>query len=131
MSAERLTWIDTHCHLDAPEFDPDRQEVRARARAAGVGLLVLPAVHSPSLAAVQALARQQGDAYALGFHPLYVEQEPPGALQQLADALGAALDDPHLVAVGEIGLDGFVAGPTNRPAAALRNWPWRATPGCR
>jgi TatD DNase family protein len=110
MSAERLTWIDTHCHLDAPEFDPDRQEVRARARAAGVGLLVLPAVHSPSLAAVQALARQQGDAYALGFHPLYVEQEPPGALQQLADALGAALDDPHLVAVGEIGLDGFVAG---------------------
>ncbi|WP_326539047.1 TatD family hydrolase [Pseudorhodoferax sp.] len=110
MSAERLTWIDTHCHLDAPEFDPDRREVRARARDAGVGLLVLPAVHSPSLAVVQALARQEGDAYALGFHPLYVEQQLPGALQRLADALGAARDDPHLVAVGEIGLDGFVAG---------------------
>lgn len=110
MPAESLTWIDTHCHLDAPEFDPDRREVRARACAAGVGLLVLPAVHSAGLAAVQALARQEGDAYALGFHPLYVEREAPGALQRLDDALGAARDDPHLVAVGEIGLDGFVAG---------------------
>lgn len=110
MSAEHLTWIDTHCHLDAPEFDPDRRAVRARARDAGVELLILPAVHSPSLAAVQALARQEGDAYALGLHPLHVEQEPPGALHWLAGTLDAARDDPHLVAVGEIGLDGFVAG---------------------
>ena len=37
-------WIDTHCHLDAPEFDPDRDAVRQQARQAGVRLCVLPAV---------------------------------------------------------------------------------------
>lgn len=37
-------WIDTHCHLDAPEFALDREEVRSQARAAGVALCVLPAV---------------------------------------------------------------------------------------
>jgi TatD DNase family protein len=103
-------WIDTHCHLDASEFDADRAAVRARARAAGVGLLVLPAVCSGNLAAVQALAHAHGDAYALGLHPLYVGHEPPQALADLRSALQAAAADPRLVAVGEIGLDGFVPG---------------------
>ncbi len=103
-------WIDTHCHLDAPEFDADRAAVHARARAAGVGLLVLPAVSSANLDAVRALAHAGGDAYALGYHPLYVEQEPADALPRLAAALQAQAGDPRLVAVGEIGLDGFVPG---------------------
>lgn len=103
-------WIDTHCHLDAAEFAADRDAVRARARAAGVGHLVLPAVSTASLGAVQALAHRHGDAYALGLHPLYVGTEPPEALATLESALQAARDDPRLVAVGEIGLDGFVPG---------------------
>jgi TatD DNase family protein len=103
-------WIDTHCHLDAPEFDADRAAVHARARAAGVGLLVLPAVCSANLDAVRTLAHAGGDAYALGFHPLYVEREPADALVTLEAALQAHAGDARLVAVGEIGLDGFVPG---------------------
>jgi TatD DNase family protein len=105
-----LRWIDTHCHLDAPEFDADRAAVHARARAAGVALLVLPAVSGATLETVRQLAHAGGDAYALGFHPLYVEREPPEAFHQLAAQIHRRRDDPRLVAVGEIGLDGFVAG---------------------
>ena len=101
-------WIDTHCHLDAPEFAPDRDAVREQARTAGVGLCVLPAVQRRDWPLVQALALQQGDAYALGIHPLYVPQADVQDLQVLDDALSGARDDPRLVAVGEIGLDFFV-----------------------
>ena len=101
-------WIDTHCHLDAPEFAPDRDAVRAQARTAGVGLCVLPAVQRRDWPLVQALALQQGDAYALGIHPLYVPQADVQDLQALDEALSAARGDPRLVAVGEIGLDFFV-----------------------
>lgn len=65
-------WIDTHCHLDAPEFAADVDAVDARARAAGVHLLVLPAVRAADADAVRALAHRLGHAYALGIHPLYV-----------------------------------------------------------
>jgi TatD DNase family protein len=103
-----MMWLDTHCHLDAPEFDADRDAVRAQARAAGVDLCVLPAVQRSDWAAVQALATQHGDAYALGIHPLYVPQASEDDLLALDDALRASRGDPRLVAVGEIGLDFFV-----------------------
>ena len=105
-----VNWIDTHCHLDAPEFDADRADVLGRARAAGVPQLVLPAVLAGHFDAVQRLARQQGLAYALGIHPLAVDQSDEADLDRLAQALHAARDDPQLVAVGEIGLDHFVPG---------------------
>jgi TatD DNase family protein len=106
--------MDSHCHLDAPEFEPDRSAVLERARAAGVGLQVLPAVTLESGRAVQALARQQAGrhhlAYGLGLHPLYVAQAPADVIEQLAAQVAQALADPHFVAVGEIGIDGFVPG---------------------
>ena len=103
-------WIDTHCHLDAPEFETDREAVVGRARAAGVGLLVLPAVEAAHFERVRALAHAHGCAYALGVHPLYAHRADPQDLDRLAQALRAHRDDPRLVAVGEIGLDGFVPG---------------------
>jgi len=103
-------WIDTHCHLDAPEFVTDLPAVRARARQAGVGLCVWPAVQAADFERVQALARAHGDAYALGIHPLFTPQAKEQDLHALDQALTQALGDPHLVAVGEIGLDGFVPG---------------------
>lgn len=103
-------WIDSHCHLDAPEFDADRVEVLAAARAAGVGQLVLPAVAVAHFEPLQRLARAHGLAYALGIHPLFVEQAQDGDLECLQQALADAAADPLCVAVGEIGLDRFVPG---------------------
>ncbi|WP_088281930.1 TatD family hydrolase [Ideonella sp. A 288] len=103
-------WIDTHCHLDAAEFDADRAEVLVRARGAGVAMQVLPAVEVANFDSVRRLAHAEGLAYALGIHPLYVDRAADDALDRLADALKAHRGDPRLVAVGEIGLDGFVPG---------------------
>ncbi|MCZ4314578.1 TatD family hydrolase [Comamonadaceae bacterium G21597-S1] len=102
------TWIDTHCHLDAPEFADRMVLVRARARERGVAHCVIPAVCVDHFDAVRALAHGGGDSYALGIHPLFVPQADDGDLQRLAQALQAHRDDPRLVAVGEIGLDFFV-----------------------
>lgn len=101
-------WIDTHCHLDAPEFGPDVAAVRARAAQLGVTHCVLPAVEVAGFEAVRRLAHEFGDSYALGIHPLYVKQAQDGDLARLDAALTQHHDDPRLVAVGEIGLDYFV-----------------------
>lgn len=101
-------WIDTHCHLDAPEFASDVAAVRARARERGVAHCVLPAVQVQGFERARALAHEFGDSYALGIHPLYVKQADDGDLVRLDEALVRWRDDPHLVAVGEIGLDCFV-----------------------
>lgn len=106
-----LELIDTHCHLDASEFDADRESVRQRARDAGVQVCVLPAVTRSNWDTVADWARRHGDVYALGIHPLYVEQALPSDLNELAQRLSQALSDPALVAVGEIGLDGFSGHP--------------------
>ncbi|MDO9284780.1 MAG: TatD family hydrolase [Aquabacterium sp.] len=110
MDGKPLTWIDSHCHLDAPEFDADRAAVLARARAAGLVMQVVPAVEVAGFDAVRALAHAEGLAYALGIHPLYVDRADDADLDRLAAALARHRDDPRLVAVGEIGLDFFVPG---------------------
>jgi TatD DNase family protein len=105
-------WIDTHIHLDAPEFAPDAPQVRARARAAGVLQCVYPAVAVAHFQAVRALAHAKGkggaDAYALGIHPLFVPQAAEGDVSAVDAMLTACRDDRRLVAIGEIGLDYFV-----------------------
>ena len=101
-------WIDTHCHLDAPEFAADQALVRALAAAAGVVHCVLPAVAVANFDVVRSLAHAQGDSYALGIHPLYVAQADECDLGRLDAELQRHRDDPRLLAVGEIGLDFFV-----------------------
>jgi TatD DNase family protein len=101
-------WIDTHCHLDAAEFDADRDAVREAAQHAGVTRCVIPSVHAAHWPQVAQLAQRHGDAYALGIHPLYVPQAQEADLLALDHALTERCDDPRLVAVGEIGLDFFV-----------------------
>jgi len=106
-----MSWIDTHCHLDAAEFDTDRDEVVVRARAAGVERLVLPAVDPGNFERVRELAHQHDAVYALGIHPLYADPlDEREALAALERALEAHAGDARLVAVGEIGLDHFVPG---------------------
>ncbi len=105
-----MRWIDTHCHLDAPEFAGGAAAVVGRARAVGVEQMVLPAVEAANFETVRLLAHKHDLFYALGIHPLYVERAAEGDVDQLAQALAAHREDPRLVAVGEIGLDHFVAG---------------------
>lgn len=103
-------WIDTHCHLDAPEFAADRQAVRERARRAGVTHCVLPAVEEANFRTVRELAHATGDSYALGIHPLCTPRAADAHLAALDEALAHHAADPRLVALGEIGLDLFVPG---------------------
>ena len=99
--------IDTHCHVDVPAFDPDRDRVIASARAAGVAGLVVPAIDAAGWARLLELCASQGGLYpALGMHPVYLaahSDEHLGDLERL-------LDVARPVAVGEIGLDFFVDG---------------------
>ncbi|MDP9044065.1 MAG: TatD family hydrolase [Pseudomonadota bacterium] len=107
-------WIDTHCHLDAPEFAADRDAVAARAAGCGVSQIVLPAVAVSNFETVRQLAGRYGHFYALGIHPLCVDGAADSDLERLREALQRAVGseprDPRLVAVGEIGLDHFVPG---------------------
>lgn len=103
--------IDTHCHLDAAEFDADRDAVLARAFAAGVDAIVVPSVARSNLDAVRALAASDSRIfYALGIHPLYVGQAGDDDLVHLRERVAASIGDERLVAIGEIGLDFFIEG---------------------
>lgn len=102
-------WIDTHCHLDAPEFDDDRATVIADAHAAGLVGLVVPAVEVATFDAARAAARSvSGGAYALGIHPLYTPRARDEDIATLRAAVANAMNDPRFVGIGEIGLDYFV-----------------------
>lgn len=99
--------IDTHCHLDAAEFDGDRETVAASARSAGVELMVVPAVELANFEAVERMhISYPGCSYALGIHPMYVG----GAADEDLEALSRRLQRGGAVALGEIGLDFFVDG---------------------
>ncbi|VTU35954.1 putative deoxyribonuclease YjjV [Variovorax sp. PBL-H6] len=103
-------FVDTHCHLDAPEFGGEMPAVRARAAQRNVALCVIPAVAVANFARVRELAHAQDDAYALGIHPLCTNEAQDEHLAQLDAELARRREDPRLVAVGEIGLDFFVPG---------------------
>ena len=99
--------IDTHCHLDAAEFDGDRDAVQAAAWAAGVRQIIIPAVTVNGFAKTKMVAaRYPGCVAAYGIHPLYVMQAGEDDMAILAHWL----EQERPVAVGEIGLDYFVPG---------------------
>ena len=103
--------IDTHCHLDASEFDADRGAVLRSAWDGGLARIVVPAVEAANFTTVRALAA--GDArvrYALGIHPIFVDRARDEDLATLRSEVEASLDDPAFVGIGEIGLDYFVPG---------------------
>ncbi len=99
--------IDTHCHLDVAEFDADRAQVIAAARAAGVGEVVVPGIFRDEWDAVEALcATDSGLHPALGLHPVYLDRHHERDVAEL----GRRVERRRPVAVGEIGLDHFVEG---------------------
>lgn len=101
--------IDSHCHLDAAEFNANRTEVIAAAQSAGVRAIVIPAVDAHNFVTVRDLAHQfDGGFYALGIHPMYVHSSEDEDLDRLAESIEEAMSDPRFVAIGEIGLDFFI-----------------------
>jgi TatD DNase family protein len=109
-------WIDSHCHLDAAEFGGEQDRLVAAAAQQGVCGIVVPAVACSNFTAVAALAaRHPNCVYALGIHPLYVAQAQETDLAAMRVAVAQAIQDPCLVALGEIGLDFFV--PESKQAA--------------
>lgn len=97
-----MSLIDTHCHLDLADFDPDRAQVLAQARAAGVGAIVVPGVDAAGWDRLLSICQAESDLHpALGLHPVYLERHKDDDLA----ALEARLADSRPVAVGEIGLD--------------------------
>lgn len=108
--------IDTHAHLYEPEFDADREQVLARAEAAGVGRILLPAIDSESHERLFALCRRDPQRCfpMMGLHPTSVNRccEPAGAkswreelvlVERYLSAPPEGID--RFCAVGEIGLD--------------------------
>jgi TatD DNase family protein len=98
---------DSHSHLDAPEFDADREAVITRAEAAGVQAQLVPAVAFRTWPALKATcALRPGLKAAYGLHPMYLAEHRPEHL----DALPAWIERERPAAVGECGLDFFVEG---------------------
>lgn len=97
--------IDSHCHLDLAAFDPDREDVLARAAAAGVEGILVPAIRPATWDAVRALAGGPV-RIALGIHPQIVPELTAGERALTAVALAQAARDAGAVAIGECGLDG-------------------------
>ena len=94
--------VDTHVHLYADAYDADRDAVVARARAAGVTQLILPAVDLASTDAVLALCDRHDGVFGMaGLHPTYLGDAMEDAVSQI-DPL---LQSESIIAVGETGLD--------------------------
>lgn len=93
--------IDTHCHLDATEFDVDRDAVLQAALDAGLGAIVMPAVERANFQHVINLAKQSPHVrFALGIHPMYVDSAHPSDLSCWRSCLKA---NPIASLLGRLG----------------------------
>jgi len=115
MGATHPMWIDTHCHLDAPEFAQNLPGVIQAAISKNVQAILLPTVKAGDCEEVRELANQYsqlipGLVYTLGIHPLYTNQAKEGDISILEKEITQSLVDPRFVGIGEIGLDYFVEG---------------------
>ena len=113
--SEPLDWVDTHCHLDAPEFKQTLAVIVDKAKEQSVKAILLPTVQASDWDQAKNLALQYGSqipglVYTLGIHPLYINQAKEADLADLKARIQNSLGDPRFVGVGEIGLDYFVEG---------------------
>ncbi|SDS81548.1 TatD family hydrolase [Pseudomonas oryzae] len=103
--------IDTHTHLDFPDFDADRAAVLARSRALGVEKLVVLGVYQANWQRLWDLVRGEDGLYAaFGLHPIYLQEHRAEHLAELRGWLERLAGEPKLCALGEFGLDWYVEG---------------------
>ena len=94
--------IDTHTHIYTEEFDADRADVVARARAAGIGHMLLPNINQASLAPLLDTCRTWPDCChpLIGLHPEDVREDYAEVLKELKET-----EEASFIGIGEIGLD--------------------------
>ena len=123
--------VDSHCHLDFPDFAGELDAVVARARAAGIGRMVTICTRVRKFAQVLAVAEKFPEIFcSVGTHPHNAHEE----LDIDAKALIALTKNPKVVAIGEAGLDyHYDNSPARRAGrkACANTLPRLAKPGCR
>ena len=110
--------VDSHCHLDFAEFEPELDEIVARARAAGVGRMVTISTRVKRFDGIRVIAETYPDVYcSVGTHPHNAAEE----LDVTVDDLVRLAEHPKVVAIGEAGLDYFYDhAPRDSQAAGFR-----------
>ncbi|MDI2593737.1 TatD family hydrolase [Pseudomonas sp. 681] len=104
-----MEFVDTHTHLDFPDFDEDRGALLALSRAHGVQRMVVLGVYQANWQRVWDLVQSDPDLHAaFGLHPVYLDQHRAQDLSELGDWLTRLAGHRQLCAVGEIGLDYFI-----------------------
>ena len=96
--------VDSHCHLDFADFEPERDTIVARALEAGVGRMVTISTRVKRFDGIRAIAESYPEVYcSVGTHPHNAAEEP----DVTADDLVRLAEHPKVVAIGEAGLDYF------------------------
>jgi TatD DNase family protein len=109
--------IDTHAHLDFPEFETDLTDVIARANDVGVTEIIAMATRVETSAGAIRMAEKFSNVWAcVGIHPLEVGDAPDDAIAQLRELAR----HPRVVAIGEIGLDYHAPDPDPAKETARR-----------
>ncbi|RVL44742.1 TatD family hydrolase, partial [Sinorhizobium meliloti] len=110
--------IDTHCHLDFPDFEAERDAIIERARDAGVGQMVTISTRVKRFDTILAIAERYPNVFcSVGTHPHNADEE----LDVTADDLVRLSAHPKVVAIGEAGLDYFYDNaPRDAQAVGLR-----------
>ncbi|MCP8893418.1 TatD family hydrolase [Shinella daejeonensis] len=111
--------IDSHCHLDFPDFEAERDEIVARAHAAGIGQMITISTRVRRFANILAIAEKYPTVFcSVGTHPHYADEELDISVSQLVELSR----HPRVVAIGEAGLDyHYDNAPREAQAIGLRN----------
>ncbi len=98
--------IDSHCHLDFKQFDQNREQILCHCQQLGIKGIIVPGVTADSWKKLLNICQQSALLRpALGLHPMFMEQHHPKHLIQLSESIF----NHHLIAIGEIGLDFYIA----------------------
>lgn len=96
--------VDSHCHLDFPDFAAERDAIVARAREQGIGRLVTISTKVHKFPEIRTIAENYDDVFcSVGTHPHYADKEPEITTAELVKLTS----HPKVVAIGEAGLDYF------------------------
>ena len=101
-------WIDSHCHLDSPEFDADRDDVVAQSRVAGVDTIINFPGHVDHFAQAIATRERYGCLTGFGIHPMWVAGPVGHSFREHIAVLRSCVEREKPELIGEIGLDFFV-----------------------